>query len=152
MNKDNTVIIGVLGEPPYAEFKGDVGVPYCQAGSPLSGTGCMYYYVKNDYLLEQQRATLDLAFDPYDQRVINTVRQQDNDIPLVTVLFSGRPMLIDDATAQSQAVVATWLPGTSGGQGVVNALTGEYKFRPGGQKDRRNTLAFDWPSSTVNLG
>ena len=87
MNKDNTVIIGVLGEPPYAEFKGDVGVPYCQAGSPLSGTGCMYYYVKNDYLLEQQRATLNLAFDPYDQRVINTVRQQDSDIPLVTVLF-----------------------------------------------------------------
>jgi len=30
MTADNTIMIGALGEPPYAEFNGDVNNPYCQ--------------------------------------------------------------------------------------------------------------------------
>jgi hypothetical protein len=30
MNSKNTIILAVVGESPYAEFAGDVGIPYCQ--------------------------------------------------------------------------------------------------------------------------
>jgi hypothetical protein len=47
--------------------------------------------------------------------------------------------------------VQAFLPGTSGGQGIVDALTGVYNFRPNGQNDQRNTLSFNWPKNTVNI-
>lgn len=75
----------------------------------------------------------------------------DKNIPLVSVLFSGRPMLVDNILTESNAFIAGWLPGTSGGQGVVDAVTGEYLFRPSGQSDKRNTLSVDWPKNMVNF-
>jgi hypothetical protein len=30
MNAKNTLILAVVGESPYAEFCGDVNIPYCQ--------------------------------------------------------------------------------------------------------------------------
>ena len=52
---------------------------------------------------------------------------------------------------QSSAVLDAWLPGTSGGQGIVDAITGKYVLRADGSGDRRNTLAFDWPKDDVNI-
>lgn len=68
---------------------------------------------------------------------------------MVTVLVAGRPMIIADVVSTSNAVVSAWLPGTAGGDGIVNALMGKYRFRPNGASDRRNTLAFDWPKTQV---
>ena len=68
---------------------------------------------------------------------------------MVTVLLAGRPMFIDKILAESTAVLHAFLPGTSGGQGIVNALTGAYIMRPNGQTDVRNTLSFDWPKNNV---
>jgi len=58
-------------------------------------------------------------------------------------------MLIQDVVNNSSAVMSAWLPGTAGGDGIANALTGKYRFRPSGSADRRNTLAFDWPKTHV---
>ena len=58
-------------------------------------------------------------------------------------------MFIDSALQQSTAVLDAFLPGTSGGQGIVDALTGNYKLRPNGESDRTNTLSFDWPRNSV---
>ena len=33
-------------------------------------------------------------------------------IPVVVVLFSGRPLIISDALSECDAFVAAWLPGT----------------------------------------
>lgn len=43
------------------------------------------------------------------------------------------------------------MPGTSGGQGIVNALTGAYTIRQNGQSDMRNSLSFDWPKNNVRI-
>lgn len=64
-------------------------------------------------------------------------------------MFSGRPLLIDTILAESSAFVASWLPGTSGGQGVVDSITGDYIFRVNGTSDKRNTLSMDWPANMV---
>jgi hypothetical protein len=50
---------------------------------------------------------------------------------------------------ESQALIAAWLPGTSGGQGIVNSMTGNYLFRSNGTNDKRNTLSVDWPRTMV---
>lgn len=51
------------------------------------------------------------------------------DIPVVTVLFSGRPMIITNPLSVSTAFVAAWWPGTAGGEAVVQSLFGEYLFK-----------------------
>ena len=79
--------------------------------------------------------------------MLTTVREADSKIPMVSVLLSGRPMLIDDVANVSDSVIAAWLPGTSGGQGIVDAITGEYVLRKGGSK--ANTLSVDWPRNMV---
>jgi hypothetical protein len=43
------------------------------------------------------------------------------------------------------------LPGTSGGQGIADAIFGDYVFRPNGQTDRVNSLSFNWPKSMEQL-
>ena len=58
-------------------------------------------------------------------------------------------MFIDKILADSTAVLHAFLPGTSGGQGIVNALTGAYTLRPYGPSDVRNSLSFDWPRNNV---
>ncbi len=149
MTPANTVILGVLGEPPYAEFKGDINIPYCVNQSVLGGVGCLYDNIGHPYLPTKQRTSLALEYEKFDKEVFTTIHEHDKNIPIVTVLVAGRPMIITEALEQSQAVVSAWLPGTAGGHGIVNALTGQYKFRPGGSGDRRNTLAFDWPKTQV---
>ena len=149
MNADNTLILAVVGEPPFAEFAGDVGIPYCKKDGDLSGEGCMFNGWINPYLNGDQRESLALEFDEFDMKVINAVQSQDKNIPLVTVLFSGRTMLIGDILDKSSAFLDAFLPGTSGGQGVINAITGKYIIRPNGSQDKKNSLAFDWPSTSV---
>jgi len=83
--------------------------------------------------------------------VINSVRSVDSKIPLVTVMFSGRPMIADAAMNISNAFISAWLPGTSGGQGVVDAISGDYLIRPNGRADRTNTLSVDWPANMDSL-
>lgn len=65
------------------------------------------------------------------------------------MLLAGRPMLIDKIMTESSAVLHAFLPGTSGGQGIVDALSGSYVIRPNGQADRKNSLSFDWPKTHV---
>jgi beta-glucosidase len=68
-------------------------------------------------------------------------------IRVVAVLFSGRPMIIEQALDRCDAFIAAWLPGTEG-QGVADVLFGDY--RPTGK------LSFSWPRSMsqipVNFG
>ena len=59
-------------------------------------------------------------------------------IPVVVVLFSGRPMILGDVLDQADAVVAAWLPGTEG-KGITDVLFGD--FKPTGK------LSFAWPKS-----
>jgi hypothetical protein len=50
MNAKNTLILGVVGETTYAEFKGDIGVPYCINQTILGGIGCLYDNIGHPYL------------------------------------------------------------------------------------------------------
>ncbi len=47
--------------------------------------------------------------------------------PVITILFSGRPLVLNSALADSDAFVAAWLPGTEG-RGMTDVLFGDFKF------------------------
>jgi beta-glucosidase len=63
--------------------------------------------------------------------------------PVVTILLSGRPLILNSALADSTALVAAWLPGTEG-QGVADDLFGEAKFT--------GKLPRTWPGSDEHAG
>ena len=56
--------------------------------------------------------------------------------PVVTILLSGRPLILGSGLDNSSAFIAAWLPGTEG-QGVADVLFGDYK--PTGKLPR------EWP-------
>lgn len=75
MNAKNTLILAVVGESPYAEFSGDVGIPYCQNASILSGDGCLYANGINPYMPQKQKTNLTLEFGKFDEEVITHIRE-----------------------------------------------------------------------------
>ena len=112
----------------------------------------MYPNANNPYLNEHnQKSALTIDFEKFDKEVISNIHEHNKEIPLVSVTVTGRPMVFNNVYETSHAVISAWLPGTAGGDGIVNALTGKYRFRSGGESDRRNTLAFDWPKTTVSF-
>ena len=86
-------IIAVVGEPPYAEMKGD-------------------------------REELKLS----DEDTALIAKAKAAGKPVVTILYSGRPLKVQSALENSDAFVAAWLPGTEG-LGITDVLFGDYKFK-----------------------
>jgi beta-glucosidase len=82
----------------------------------------------------------DLGLAKEDLEAIANVKKAG--IPVVVVLLSGRPMILGEVLAQSDALVAAWLPGSEG-QGVTDVLLGD--FKPAGK------LPFTWPRSMAQM-
>jgi len=87
----------------------------------------------------------DLALDKADVEAVTNMKKAG--IPVVVILLSGRPMIVNEALELADAFIAAWLPGTEG-QGVADVLFGDYT--PTGK------LSFSWPRSMsqipINLG
>jgi beta-glucosidase len=87
----------------------------------------------------------NLALEKADIEAVTNIKSAG--IPVVVILISGRPMIINDVLDNADVFIAAWLPGTEG-QGVADVLFGDY--RPTGK------LSFTWPRSIdqvpINLG
>ncbi|MGH8188646.1 MAG: glycoside hydrolase family 3 C-terminal domain-containing protein, partial [Steroidobacteraceae bacterium] len=97
----------VIGEPPYAEMKGD-------------------------------RADLSLAAE--DVQAVKNAKKAG--VPVIVVLFSGRPLILEPILDDADALIAAWLPGTEG-DGIADVLFGRYN--PTGK------LSVTWPRSMVQI-
>lgn len=87
----------------------------------------------------------DLSLSEEDLAVVEKAKLSG--VPVVVILLSGRPMIIDDALSNSNAFIAAWLPGTEG-DGIADVLFGDYK--PTGK------LPHSWPKNMkqipINIG
>jgi len=89
------------------------------------------------------RQNLELSEE--DVAVVDKMKQAG--MPIVVVLISGRPIIIDKIVDKADALVAAWLPGTEG-RGVTDVLFGDFRFN--------GKLSFSWPRSMdqipINVG
>jgi beta-glucosidase len=113
VSRYNAVVM-VAAEQPYAEMKGDIVFP-----APLRHSA---------------RYPDDLA---------TLVRVSGKGVPVVTLLFSGRPVAANDLINRSDAFIAAWLPGTDG-LGLADLLLARADGRPA--YDFTGRLSFDWPA------
>lgn len=82
----------------------------------------------------------DLALGDDDISAVRNTKAAG--IPVVVVLISGRPMILESILDDADAIIAAWLPGTEG-EGVADVLFGDYA--PTGK------LSFTWPRSVDQL-
>ena len=66
----------------------------------------------------------DIKLSGSDRGAIESARKSGK--PVVTVLITGRPLLVDEWLPFTDALVVAWLPGTEG-DGVADVLFGDYK-------------------------
>ena len=129
---DFDAAVVVIGERPYAEGLGDIREP----GPVRPGTN---HLPAGPGVLEPYGDTLELAvLHPEDLGAIRALREQG--IPVVAVVVSGRPLVVDEELAASAAFVAAWLPGSEGG-GVADVLFGDFEFV--------GRLPMGWPGGVV---
>jgi beta-glucosidase len=67
----------------------------------------------------------DVRLSAADSALVATAKGAG--VPVITILYSGRPMLLDSVLDQSDAFVAAWLPGTEG-EGIADVLFGDARF------------------------
>jgi beta-glucosidase len=112
--RNYSAIVMVAAEKPYAEGAGDITFP------------------------ASMRHT---SRYPEDLRALDRVSGKG--VPVVTLLYSGRPVAANDLINRSDAFIAAWLPGTEGA-GLADMLLagtdGQPAFDFGGR------LPFDWPA------
>jgi len=87
----------------------------------------------------------DLNLSTEDIELVRTLKKAG--IPVIVVLISGRPMLLNPILPFCDAVIAAWLPGTEG-KGISDVLFGDYQ--------PKGLLSNSWPNSMsqipVNFG
>ncbi|WP_394389561.1 glycoside hydrolase family 3 protein [Shewanella woodyi] len=129
------VAILVIGEQPYAEGVGDIRESdeiIVEMGSQIDG---------QINLLQPYGKSLELAkLHPEDGELIRRFEAQG--ISVVTVLVSGRPLIINPELNSSNAFIAAWLPGSEG-QGVSDLIFGDDNFS--------GKLSFTWPKQLKTL-
>jgi beta-glucosidase len=109
-------------------------VTFSADGSELTGANAAVVVVGELPYAEMKGDRTDLRLAAADVKLIQKVKAAG--LPVVTVLLSGRPLILGQALDASDAFIAAWLPGTEG-QGVADVLFGDYK--PTGKLPRQ------WP-------
>jgi beta-glucosidase len=71
--------------------------------------------------MKGDRETLDISAE--DAALI--ARAKATGAPVVTILYSGRPLVLGSVLGDSTALVAAWLPGTEG-RGLTDVVFGDY--------------------------
>ena len=89
------------------------------------------------------RESLDLAKN--DIELINKLSKSGK--PIIIILISGRPMILEPILDKCDAILAAWLPGTEGA-GISDVLFGDY--------NPTAKLSFSWPKTMdqipINIG
>ena len=120
-------------------------VTFAKDGSGAAGADVGIVVIGETPYAEMIGDRKDLTIADEDLAAVEAVKRAG--IPVIVVLLSGRPMIIDKVLDKADAFVAAWLPGSEG-RGVTDLLFGDYDFY--------GKLSFSWPRSMdqipINVG
>lgn len=114
-------------------------VTFSPDASNLAGADAVVVAIGEIPYAEMNGDRTDLRITPVDAALIE--KAHSTGAPVVTVLFSGRPLILGSSLKHSDAFVAAWLPGTEG-EGLADVLFGDCK--PIGKLPR------PWPTDNVH--
>ena len=114
----------------------DTEVTFSLDGSGADGADVVIVVIGETPYAEGYGDVDDLALAAEDIAAVEAASASG--APVVTILISGRPMILGETLDRSAAFIAAWLPGTEG-TGVTDILFGDYA--PTGK------LSFTWPRS-----
>jgi beta-glucosidase len=115
-------------------------VTFSATGDVAAGADAVLVVVGEKPYAEKSGDRQDLRLSTNSIALI--AKAKEAGVPVITVLVSGRPLILDAALESSDALLAAWLPGTEG-QGVADVLFGDYK--PTGKLPRA------WPRNNEQL-
>mgnify|MGYP003306549290 FL=1 len=113
-------------------------VTYSKDGSGAKGANVGIVVVGETPYSEMMGDKESLQLDKKDLKAIENVRKAG--VPVVVVMVSGRPLIIEDEVDKWDGLIAAWLPGSEG-KGVTDVLFGDYN--PTGR------LSVSWPRSCL---
>jgi beta-glucosidase len=116
--------------------KGSTNVVYSANGSTTQNVDAAIVVVGETPYAEGSGDSPKPQLSAADLSVIANVRQLG--IPYVILLFSGRPIILDNVLNDADAFVACWLPGTEA-LGITDVLFGDFDFT--------GKLSQTWPSA-----
>jgi beta-glucosidase len=116
---------------------GPAQVTYSRHGSGAAGAQAAIAVIGETPYAEMKGDRTSLNLDPEDVATLQNLKQSG--LPVIVVLVSGRPLMVDALLPQVDALVAAWLPGSEG-DGVADVLFG--KWKPSGK------LPVTWPRSS----
>jgi len=120
-------------------------VTYSKDGSGASGANIGIVVVGETPYSEMQGDKESLQLDKKDLKAIENIRNAG--VPVVVVVVSGRPLIIENEVDKWDGLIAAWLPGSEG-KGVTDVLFGDYN--PTGR------LSVSWPRNMgqipINFG
>ncbi|MDD5139571.1 MAG: glycoside hydrolase family 3 N-terminal domain-containing protein [Verrucomicrobiales bacterium] len=134
--KGGTTLLAAIRQTVSAETK----ITFSADGSGLKDADAVIVVVAEKPYAETKGDKKDLTLAPADLDLVNKARQTG--APVITVLYSGRPLVLGAALESSDAFVAAWLPGTEG-RGLTDVLFGDQK--PTGKLPRT------WPRTNEQL-
>ena len=104
--------------------KNAANVTYSADGAGAKGATLGIVVIGEKPYAEMQGDRKELSLAPEDIAAVDNMKAAG--IPVVAVLFSGRPMTLGTVFDKAAAIVAAWLPGTEG-DGITDVLFGAYK-------------------------
>ena len=113
---------------------------YAADGSGAEGADAVIVVVGEKPYAKGKGDRQDLSLSPADREVIKKARAAN--VPVVLIVYSGRPLILGPALADCDALLAAWLPGTEGA-GIADVVFGDYK--PTGKLPRT------WPMDNSQL-
>ena len=115
-------------------------ITHVKSGDPVPRGDVAIVVIGEQPYAEMKGDRQDLSLDPADVAAVKAAKAAG--MPVVVVLFSGRPLILEPILNDADALIAAWLPGTEG-EGITDVLFGRYN--PTGK------LSVTWPRTMSQI-
>ena len=139
---NTTVLAGLRAALPAAQIEYAAGVPILEdersgiaaAAALVENTNAVVLCIGEGVRQSGEAASRAYPEIPAHQRALAEIvfeRARERGIPVIVVVFSGRPLVMPEIDAKADAILAAWFLGTEAGNAIADLISG--KASPSGR-------------------